>query len=137
MCLLSACVTPPQSEPLPPQPEVQKKPSTAERAQSAYESGLASYQAGHFEEAATQLREALRLGLDPLSSQINAHKHLAFIECLASHKTACRESFKVIFSLDPNFELSRSEAGHPLWGPVYRSVQKEQTQPPGKPTRRK
>ena len=34
----------------------------------------------------------------------------------------CESAFRAARAADPAFALSRSEAGHPLWGPVYRRV---------------
>jgi hypothetical protein len=34
----------------------------------------------------------------------------------------CEAAFRAARAADPGFVLSRSEAGHPLWGPVYRRV---------------
>ena len=71
---------------------------------------------------ATQaLRDALRVGLGP-GGQILAHKHLAFAYCVTNREKQCRSEFRSALSIDPNFELEPAEAGHPLWGPIYREV---------------
>jgi hypothetical protein len=34
----------------------------------------------------------------------------------------CYESFRKALALKPDFELTPAEAGHPVWGPVFRSA---------------
>jgi hypothetical protein len=51
-----------------------------------------------------------------------AHKHLAFIYCTTNRVSACEEAFLAARRADAAFALSRSEIGHPMWGPVYRRV---------------
>mgnify|MGYP001549986536 CR=1 FL=1 len=54
--------------------------------------------------------------------QIKAHKYLAFIDCVSGRQPQCREEFRKALDIDPNLELQPNEAGHPTWGPVFRSV---------------
>jgi hypothetical protein len=54
--------------------------------------------------------------------QASAHKYLAFINCVSGRPNGCREEFRKAFVADPNFDLTPAEAGHPMWGPVFRSV---------------
>jgi len=49
--------------------------------------------------------------------RVTAHKYLAFIYCVSDKKKQCREQFKEAMEIDSDFELSPSEAGHPIWGP--------------------
>ena len=39
---------------------------------------------------------------------------------------ADREEFQKILDIAPDFELTPAEAGHPTWGPVFRSVKAQQ-----------
>jgi hypothetical protein len=34
----------------------------------------------------------------------------------------CRDEFRKALDLDPSFDLRENEAGHPIWGPAFRSV---------------
>lgn len=34
----------------------------------------------------------------------------------------CEAQFRAARAADPQFVLSRAEAGHPQWGPVYRKL---------------
>ena len=51
-----------------------------------------------------------------------AHKLLAFIFCTSNRAVDCEVQFRSARAADPSFALSKSEAGHPLWGPVYRRL---------------
>ena len=53
---------------------------------------------------------------------MNAHKHLAFINCVSGRTSACREEFRKALAIEPGLDLPPAEAGHPTWGPVFRSV---------------
>lgn len=83
--------------------------------------GIHNYEDGKYDDAAKALQGALDLGLDK-SDQVRAHKYLAFIHCASAREKQCREEFKKALDIDPSFELKPAEAGHPIWGPVFRSV---------------
>ena len=89
------------------------------------EAGIRSYQDGNYNTAQRQLQSALNAGLNSFG-QIKAHKYLAFISCASGRESRCREEFRKVLALSPDFELSPAEAGHPTWGPVFRSVKAEQ-----------
>jgi len=84
--------------------------------------GIRSYESGDYEDAQRLLQRSVDEGLTFKSDQINAHKYLAFVYCVSNEQSKCREEFRKVLELDPRFELDRSEAGHPIWGPVFRSV---------------
>ena len=50
----------------------------------------------------------------------NAHKHLAFIHCASNREQQCRDEFRKALAVDPALELAPEEAGHPVWGPIFR-----------------
>jgi Tfp pilus assembly protein PilF len=81
--------------------------------------GIAHYEDGNYGPAARDLRRALDLGLKFTSDAVQAHKHLAFIHCVSGRPTSCRNAFDAALKLNPRFELSKAEAGHPMWGPVF------------------
>jgi Tfp pilus assembly protein PilF len=80
--------------------------------------GLRSYENGNYSEALKQLQSALDQGL-PKTGQLQAHKHLAFIHCASGRQGTCRNEFRKALTIDPAFDLTPAEAGHPLWGPVF------------------
>jgi Tfp pilus assembly protein PilF len=91
-------------------------------AERALLQGLRAYEDANYAESQKELSRALTLGLVNRKDQAVAHKHLAFVHCANQRAVLCEESFKQAFAADPQFELSKAEAGHPLWGPVYRKV---------------
>ena len=84
--------------------------------------GIKSYEEGNYKDSTKLLQEVLTKGLPDRESQVEAHKYLAFIHCVSGQEKECADEFNKALELDPNFELQAAEAGHPLWGPVYRSV---------------
>lgn len=89
--------------------------------------GINHYEDGHYQAAAKDLQNALNNGLAFKSDQVTAHKYLAFIHCASGLERQCKEEFKKALELDPRFELSPAEAGHPIWGPIFRSVKNAQS----------
>ena len=89
--------------------------------ESMLASGLRQYEDGNYRESARLLRGALDAGLDD-AERVTAYKHLAFINCAEGHERQCREHFIRALTLNPRLELAPAEAGHPVWGPVFRAV---------------
>lgn len=87
--------------------------------------GIGHYEDGSYDTAVTELRAALGLGLTFRSDQVQAWKHLAFIHCTSGRARLCRDAFRKALTLDPGFELSRAEEGHPMWGPAFDAVKAE------------
>lgn len=88
----------------------------------ALSEGIESYDEGKYAEAQKSLLSALDQGLVFKSDQVKAHKYLAFIYCISGKDKQCRDEFKKALEINPDFELEPAEAGHPQWGPVFRSV---------------
>jgi Tfp pilus assembly protein PilF len=84
--------------------------------------GIKQYEEGDYAQAQAHLQAALEAGLRSSADQVKAHKYLAFTYCVTSREKQCREEFRKLLEIDPNFELPPGEAGHPIWGPVFRSV---------------
>lgn len=121
----SASVSPPPREAESPAEvgEAAPKPGPAPERKRAPQvaSGIAAYDDGKYAEAAKALRSALATRLDT-DDQIAAHKYLAFIECSTGRRNQCRDEFRKALRLDPSFDLEPAEAGHPVWGPIFRSL---------------
>ena len=83
--------------------------------------GLRQYDEGKYSEASRSLQASLDEGLSS-KDQVTAHKHLAFIHCISGRERQCRDEFRKALKIDPEFELEPAEAGHPIWGPVFRSA---------------
>jgi len=90
-------------------------------------SGIKSYENADYQTAQTFLEKSLiEMGSSNKSGQVMAHKYLAFINCVSNHEEQCRTEFRKAIDIDPKFDLKPAEAGHPIWGPVFRSVQAKQ-----------
>ena len=84
--------------------------------------GVLSYEEGNYQASVTALQGVLEKGLSDKPEQVKAYKYLAFIQCVSGRESMCRDYFKKALEIDPNFNLDVAEAGHPIWGPVFRSV---------------
>ena len=110
--LLSACVVPPPASP--GLMDVAERP-----AEKALLAGMRAYDDAQYPAAEKLLMQALKGGLASPRDRAAAHKHLAFIYCTSDRMPACEAEFRAARTDDPTFALSKSEAGHPQWGPVY------------------
>ena len=88
---------------------------------AALRDGLRQYDEGAYVESAKNLNGAIAQGLSD-AERANAHKHLAFIHCASNRERPCREEFRKALAADPAMELTPAEVGHPVWGPVFKSV---------------
>ncbi len=93
--------------------------------ESYLEEGIRNYDEGNYRTSARRLQYALEEGLTR-PDRVTAHKYLAFIACVSGQQLTCHEEFGIALELDPSFELDAAEAGHPIWGPVYKSVKANQ-----------
>ena len=91
------------------------------KAQAALSAGLKQYEDGQYGESLKNLQSAIQQGLGE-RDRVNAHKHVAFIHCASNRPNACREEFRRALAVDPAMDLAPEEAGHPVWGPIFRSV---------------
>ncbi len=89
------------------------------RAEQMLADGLVKYEAGDFAESQRLLEQSLKEGLREKQDQVRAMKHVAFCLCLAGKYPACRAQFLKIFEVDPNFDLTPAEAGHPNWTKTF------------------
>ena len=83
--------------------------------------GLRQFDAGDHAASAKTLASALEMGLSE-KDRATAHKHLAFIHCSAGRERQCRDEFRKALAADPSTQLDAAEAGHPVWGPIFRSL---------------
>lgn len=115
--------TPVMSAPAPaPAAPAEPTAKTPTAAETALADGLKFYQAGKYKLAETQLKVALQSGLDAPADLANAHKHLAFIYCTSKRDKLCTAAFKAAKAADPDFALSKAEAGHPMWARTYKKA---------------
>lgn len=112
LAILAGCATPP------PSPigvsEISERP-----AERALLGTMRSYDEADYGATERQADEALRLGLQSARDVALAHKLRAFVYCTSNRIPACEDEFRAARAADPGFALTRAEAGHPVWGPVY------------------
>ncbi|WP_309637775.1 TssQ family T6SS-associated lipoprotein [Methylibium sp.] len=111
--------------PLPAAPEPTTAPQSVVELSSrpgeqALLAGLRAYDDGQYQVAEQKLGTALTAGLAAPKDRAAAHKTLAFLYCTSKRLKPCEAEFRAAQVADPRFALSKAEAGHPLWGPVYR-----------------
>jgi hypothetical protein len=118
---IAACAPMPSQAPKPVSPQVTEDTLRA-RAKDELASGLKLYETGDYDAAQKNLQASLDHGLLEKRDQALARKHLAFIYCVTTRETQCANEFRLAFEIDPAFALTPAEDGHPIWGPVYRTV---------------
>lgn len=91
------------------------------RGEAALAAGLKQYEEGRYAESLKSLQSAMGQSLSD-NDRVTAHKHVAFIHCASSRERACRDEFRKALRVNPAMELAPAEAGHPIWGPIFRSV---------------
>ena len=94
---------------------------SSSKGQPALTQGVRFYDDGEYGQSAKSLQTALDQGL-PDKDKVRAHKYLAFIHCSQNRERPCREEFRKALAVDPSMELAPAEAGHPVWGPIFRSL---------------
>ncbi len=112
--LAAGCATRPPPPPPPGLLDLMDRP-----AERALLEGMRAYDDGQYVAAEAALRKALDAGLANGRDQASAYKLIAFITCTSQRIPQCEAAFRAARTAWPAFALSRSEAGHPLWGPVY------------------
>lgn len=91
-------------------------------AERALSDGIRAYDDALYARSEAALRRALAVGLASPRDRASAYKLLGFITCANERINECEAALLAARAADPAFVLSRSEAGHPVWGPVYRRV---------------
>jgi len=87
----------------------------AAKAEQMLQDGMIKYDSGDFVSAARLLEAAFKEGLKDKALQVRALKHIAFSLCLQEKWRDCRAAFIRIYDVDPEFDLTPAEAGHPSW----------------------
>ena len=95
------------------------KPLTA--GEKLLQEGMKYYDDADYNKSIKSFQDALKETLT-VANQVVAHKFMAFSYCLTNRTTLCRTEFEAIFKIDENFDLAPAEAGHPAWGPSFRTV---------------
>ncbi|WP_175754552.1 TssQ family T6SS-associated lipoprotein [Burkholderia ambifaria] len=92
---------------------------THSAARVAVDSARAAYGAGDYGRTIAILSRAKEIDGADTDTQVAAHKLLAFSYCVTNRSAQCRAEFAKILDLNPRFDLSPAEKGHPIWGPAF------------------
>ena len=92
------------------------------KAEQMLADGMVKYDSGDYPAAHTLYQSALREGLKSTEDQVRAMKYTAFTLCLTEKYTQCRAEFVKIYDVDPRFDLTPAEAGHPSWTRTFASA---------------
>lgn len=131
--LLAACeTTQTKPEEPPPKPEVKPAPAPVQPVDPTpappanqlemqiLKEGVALYNNGNYSEAIKKLNSPeIWVGKKDKAVQVEAAKFMAFSYCVTSRAALCKQQFERALKLEPNFDLTAGEKGHPLWGPVF------------------
>jgi Tfp pilus assembly protein PilF len=102
-----------------------RKPTTfmpLGKAEQMLADGTVKYDAGDYAAAHKLFEDALKEGLKDKADQVRAMKQAAFSTCLLGNYSKCRGEFVKIYDVDPNFDLTPAEAGHPSWTKTFASA---------------
>jgi hypothetical protein len=91
--------------------------------------GKELYEKGDYRGAIRKLTSARDSSDEAPTVKQNSLKYLAFSYCVSSQRPLCKVQFSSLLKLSPTFELSRGEAGHPLWGPVFKEAKASVSKP--------
>jgi hypothetical protein len=95
-------------------------------AQRTLTMGVWMYEDGDYGGSENYLKSALAQDTTDVD-RVRAHKYLAFILCAERREQECRREFREALAIDPGFQLTPAEQGHPIWGPVFRSLKPAST----------
>jgi len=89
------------------------------KAEQMLNDGMVKYDAGDYPAANTLYASALKEGLKSKEDQVRAMKQMAFTLCLMEKFRECRAEFVKIYDVEPKFDLTPAEAGHPSWTKTF------------------
>ncbi|AOK26369.1 type VI secretion protein [Burkholderia ubonensis] len=97
---------------------------TQSAARAAVDGARAAYAAGDYGRTISILGRAREIDGADVDTQVAAHKLLAFSYCVTNRVATCRAEFSKILDLNPRFELTPAEKGHPIWGPAFETARR-------------
>ena len=83
---------------------------------------VVNFEEGNYIASMAAFNEVLQAKNADADDKVISYKYMAFIHCVSGREKQCYDSFKNALTLKQSFELTTAEAGHPVWGPVFRSA---------------
>ena len=96
--------------------------TTLGKAEQMLADAMVKYDSGEYPAAQALYQSALKEGLKSKEDQVRAMKYIAFTLCLTEKFGPCRAEFVKIYDVDPKFDLTPAEAGHPSWTRTFASA---------------
>lgn len=122
VCSVAACSTPPPPPPEPALPEPVQVVDPAVLKEQELSDAIQIYFDGRYDEASEALAPLAMAPELPLPSQVKALKYIAFSQCATGRRKPCRQAFDTALELDPTFQLTEAEKGHPVWGREFNNA---------------
>jgi hypothetical protein len=97
-------------------------PLQKSKAEQLLSEGSELYEKGDYKGAIRKLLLARDAADETSMARKDSLRLLAFSYCVTNQRQLCKTQFVSLLKIAPDFQLSRAEAGHPLWGPVYREA---------------
>ena len=102
-----------------------QKASSLPKAEQTLVAAMVKYEAGDYEAALKLYEQASKEGLKEKADQVRSLKHTAFCLCLLNRFPPCRATFIKIYDINPDFDLTQAEAGHPSWTRTFAAAKAE------------
>ena len=118
----------PASAPVAPPPPASPPPPPAKPSwQVALEDGIESYENGAYGNAIRKLEDVANNPQASDAARVRALKYVAFSYCVtpdppkskSKNTTLCRQAFERALAMNPHFDLTPGERGHPVWGKQF------------------
>jgi tetratricopeptide (TPR) repeat protein len=87
--------------------------------------GIHKFDTGEFAAALKFFQDAQKEGLTTREDRLRALKFAAFAHCVENRTRECRAEFMKIFEIEPDFDLTAAESGHPSWGRVFLAAKRD------------
>lgn len=127
--LLSACAAlqeppPPPPPPPPPAPvaEIAPRFTPEQLLDRDIAEAVKQFEERDFETAIRGLQGLLGSPDATAPQQVRMHKYLAFSQCSLQRRAPCQQHFESALKIDPTFQLTQAESGHPIWDPVFKKA---------------
>ncbi|KVD89973.1 type VI secretion protein [Burkholderia stagnalis] len=104
-------------------------PPAQSAARATLDSARTAYDTGDYARTIAILNRAHDIDGADTDTQVAAHKLLAFSYCVTNRVASCRAEFARILALNPRFDLSPAEKGHPIWGPAFEAARRKHASP--------
>jgi hypothetical protein len=84
----------------------------------------ADFHKGEYKTVIDTVKKAPETSLGGMAFRTDALKLKAFSECVSRQQRNCRNTFRQLLELNPEFNLKESESSHPQWGKVFATEKK-------------